>query len=54
MYRATVYFFDLETKDFCRMLTPVVLMLSRATTLMVIPQAVYRVVSVLRPFLIRG
>ena len=42
--------YDLKTNDFCNMLIPIVLMMSRATTLMVIPLAVHRVVSVLHPF----
>jgi len=50
MYLASIFFFDLETNDFCNVYIPVVLMLSRATTLMVIPMAVYRVVSVSCPF----
>jgi len=51
MYCATYcILFDLETNDFCNILTPVVLMTSRATTLMVTPLAVYCIVSVLHPF----
>jgi len=50
MYLASIFFFDLETNDFCNVFIPVVVMMSRATTLMVTPLAVYRVVSVLCPF----
>ena len=50
MYLASIFFFDLETNHPCYVFVPVVLMLSKVTTLMVMPLVVYHVVSVICPF----
>ncbi|XP_065887412.1 melatonin receptor type 1A-like [Dysidea avara] len=50
MYLTSVYVFGLEMDDFCNVVSPVMWLLSRVITMMVVPLAVYRVVSVLRPY----
>ena len=50
MYLTVIYIFGLEMDDLCNVVIPVLWMLTRVTTLMAVPLAVYRVVSVMYPF----
>jgi len=50
VYLSSIYLFDIELYDFCNVAVPITSSLSRGSTLMAIPLAVYRVVSIVCPF----
>jgi len=54
MYLSSIYLFGIEFYDFCNESIPIASFLSKSSTLMAIPLAVYRVVSIIHPFSYKG
>ena len=50
VYLSSIYLFDVELYNFCNLAVPITSSLSRGSTLMAIPLAIYRVVSIVCPF----